>query len=137
MTRVLYVDDEPDIRDIAELALGLDPDFEVRTACSGDEALAILAQWPPDVALLDVMMPRMDGPTLLTRIRQLPGFADLPVIFVTARAQRGQQRRAACCAQHRQLPQFRPRKSITKDCAGCHAMSRRFAVRFTDWCSTV
>ncbi len=90
MTRVLYVDDEPDIRDIAELALGLDPTFDVRTASSGEEALAILSEWPADVALLDVMMPRMDGPTLLTHIRELPGFADLPVIFVTARAQRSE-----------------------------------------------
>jgi two-component system, OmpR family, response regulator len=90
MTRVLYVDDEPDIREIAEMALGLDPEFEIRTAPSGEEALALLADWPADVALLDVMMPEMDGPTLLGHIRQMPAFAALPVIFITARAQQSE-----------------------------------------------
>ena len=90
MMRVLYVDDEPDIREIAELALGLDPEFEVRTAGSGAEALGLMEDWAPDVALLDVMMPQMDGPALLSRIRERASFAELPVIFVTARAQRSE-----------------------------------------------
>lgn len=87
MIRVLYVDDEPDIREIAELALGLDAEFEVRTAASGSEALATLADWTPHVALFDVMMPGMDGPHLLARVRENPSWVDLPVVFVTARAQ--------------------------------------------------
>ena len=90
MTRVLYVDDEPDIREIAELALGLDPAFEVRTAASGAEALTLLAGWRADVALLDVMMPEMDGPTLLAQMRATPELANIPVIFVTARAQQSE-----------------------------------------------
>jgi two-component system OmpR family response regulator len=87
MTKILYVDDEPDIREIAEMALGLDPDFEVRLAASGEEALAIIAEWRPDIALLDVMMPEMDGPSLLKMMREREGSADIPVAFVTARAQ--------------------------------------------------
>jgi len=90
MTRLLYVDDEPDIREVAELALGLDPEFEVRTAGSAAEALQTLGDWAADVALLDVMMPGMDGPSLLARLRQMPEHAALPVIFVTARAQRAE-----------------------------------------------
>lgn len=90
MTRVLYVDDEADIREIVELALGLDPDFEVRTAASGAEALELLGRWPVDIALLDVTMPEMDGPTLLERMREVPELRDLPVAFVTARAQRSE-----------------------------------------------
>ncbi len=86
--RVLYVDDEPDIREIAEIALGLDPNIEVRLAASGDEALSLLSSWVPDVALLDVMMPGMDGPQLLLHIRDDVRLAALPVIFITARAQR-------------------------------------------------
>ena len=86
--RVLYVDDEPDIREIADLALSLDRDFEVRTASSGMEALHIIEQWLPDVALFDVMMPEMDGPSLLSHVRQMSTAAALSVIFVTARAQR-------------------------------------------------
>ena len=90
MIRVLYVDDEPDIREIAELALDLDPDFEVRTAGSGGEALTIMGTWRPDAALLDVMMPGMDGPSLLKQIRAQPALSDVPIIFVTARAQRSE-----------------------------------------------
>lgn len=88
MIRILYVDDEPDIREIAELALSLDPEIEVRTAASGKEALAVAAEWRPQLILLDVMMPFMDGPTTLTQLRLQPETRDIPVAFVTARAQR-------------------------------------------------
>jgi two-component system, OmpR family, response regulator len=87
VTRILYVDDEPDIREIAEMALGLDPDFEVRCAASANEALAIAAQWHPEIALLDVMMPEIDGPSLLRMMREREDLAAIPVAFVTARAQ--------------------------------------------------
>jgi two-component system OmpR family response regulator len=87
MTRVIYVDDEPDIREVAELSLCLDLDFEVRTASSGEQALEIVAEWIPDVILLDVMMPGMDGPSTLARLRESDASAAVPVIFVTARAQ--------------------------------------------------
>ena len=88
MTRVLYVDDEPDIREIAELSLTLDPRFEVRTAASGAEAIELAASWQPDIILLDVMMPAMDGPAVLAELRSR-GLA-MPVLFVTARAQRSE-----------------------------------------------
>lgn len=87
MTRILYVDDEPDIREIAELALSLDPEFEVRTVSSGEEAL-MAAQWQPSLILLDVMMPFMDGPATLARPRGNLATEAIPVAFVTARAQR-------------------------------------------------
>lgn len=90
MTRVLYVDDEPDIREIAEMALSLDPHFEVRTAAGGAEALAMVEEWTPGLILLDVMMPGMDGPEVLTRLRADPSTAAIPVVFVTARAQRSE-----------------------------------------------
>lgn len=90
MTRILYVDDEPDIREIAEMALSLEPTFDVRTASGGAEALALVAQWLPDAILLDVMMPHMDGPTVLAKLRENAETAMIPVIFVTARAQRAE-----------------------------------------------
>ena len=90
MIRVLYVDDEPDIREIAEMALSLDPEFEVRTAASGAEALDQAADWQPDVVLLDVMMPAMDGPAVLARLRENPVTATIRVAFVTARAHRSE-----------------------------------------------
>lgn len=87
MTRILYVDDEPDIREIAELALSLDPEIEVRLAASGAEALVLAAEWLPDLVLLDVMMPGLDGPSTLARLREDHATKDVPVVFITARAQ--------------------------------------------------
>jgi CheY-like chemotaxis protein len=85
--RVLHVDDEPDIREIVELSLSLDPDVRVRSCASGGDGLAAATDWSPDLILLDVMMPNMDGPTTLTYLRQNPRTANIPVVFMTARAQ--------------------------------------------------
>jgi CheY-like chemotaxis protein len=85
--RILHVDDEPDIREIVELSLGLNADFEVRACANGAEAVAVAAEWAPLLILLDVMMPGMDGPATLTELRKDPRTADIPVLFMTARAQ--------------------------------------------------
>ena len=87
MTRILYVDDEPDIREVAQMALELEEDLEVRLAASGAEGLAEAAAWSPDLILLDVMMPQMDGPTVLEKLRADPATASIPVVFITARTQ--------------------------------------------------
>lgn len=86
--RILYVDDDKDIRHIVKLSLALDPGIELRLCADGAEALAAAKndEWRPDLVMLDVMMPRMDGPTLMIELRDLPGFADKPFVFVTARA---------------------------------------------------
>lgn len=95
--KILYVDDEPDIREVATLSLEMDPDLEVRTAGSAQEALALLdaGDWTPDLLLLDVMMPGADGPTLLAAIRERPAFDAAPAVFITARAQRQESERLA------------------------------------------
>jgi len=85
--RVLHVDDEPDIREVVEFSLGLDPDLVIRSCASGEEALAVSEAWTPDVMLLDVMMPVMDGAATLVRLRENPRTAGIPVVFMTARAQ--------------------------------------------------
>jgi len=85
--RLLHIDDEPDIREIVEISLGLDPAFAVRSCKSGPEGLAAAADWKPDIILLDVMMPVMDGPATLAGLLANPGTASIPVIFMTARAQ--------------------------------------------------
>jgi CheY-like chemotaxis protein len=85
--RVLHVDDEPDIREVVEISLGLDPAFVTRSCSSGQEALAVALEWQPDIILLDVMMPVMDGPATLLRLREIAQTATIPVIFMTARAQ--------------------------------------------------
>lgn len=85
--RILYVDDDADLREIGEFALSLHPDIEVRTAASGDEALQLIdaGRWRPDGLLLDVMMPVMDGPTLLGEIRRRTTCEIIPAVFITAR----------------------------------------------------
>jgi CheY-like chemotaxis protein len=85
--RILHVDDEPDIREVVEMALGLDPIFSVRGCGSGEEAVSAASAWKPDLILLDVMMPVMDGPTTLSRLREKSNTATIPVVFMTARAQ--------------------------------------------------
>ncbi|HEY1750098.1 MAG TPA: response regulator [Caulobacteraceae bacterium] len=84
---VLYVDDEPDIREIAGIALGLDPGVTVRLAASGAQALEMVAAERPDVILLDVMMPTMDGPAVLKALQDAGASPAVPVAFITARTQ--------------------------------------------------
>ena len=85
---VLYVEDDPDIQMVAQMALEVVGGLSLRTCSSGREALqAALAGAVPDLILLDVMMPDMDGPTTLAELRKLPATAATPVIFMTAKVQ--------------------------------------------------
>ena len=85
--RVLYVDDEPDIRTVAVMSLQLNKDFEVHECASGADALQMARDWQPHVVLLDVMMPEMDGPMTRAAMRGDAATSDIPVVFVTARTQ--------------------------------------------------
>ena len=85
--RILLVDDEPDIREVVDVSLGLDPEFKMRACASGVDALVMAAQWSPSLILLDVMMPLMDGPATLANLRKNPRTAQIPVVFLTARTQ--------------------------------------------------
>jgi len=85
---LMHVDDEPDIREVAAMALELDPNLSLVSVGSGQEALDLIAAGQePDVILLDFMMPIMDGPGVLKRLRAMSGQELTPVIFMTARAQ--------------------------------------------------
>lgn len=81
--RVLAVDDEPEILDIIEKALG-SRDIEVTRATRGHEALALLRQSPPDLVLLDAMLPEVHGFEICQRIKRAPQYADIPVIIISA-----------------------------------------------------
>ena len=82
--KLLIVDDEPDIRTITRVAARRSAGWEVLGAGSGAEGLELARSERPDVILLDVMMPQMDGLELLERLRSEPETAQIPVIFLTA-----------------------------------------------------
>lgn len=85
LKRVLYIDDDADIREIAVTALELIGELEVDAFASGVEALSSEAPGSPDLLLLDVMMPNVDGPATLALLRRDPRFASAPAVFFTAK----------------------------------------------------
>ena len=87
LNRILYVEDEPDIQSVARLALEMVGGFTVKICSSGEEAVREAAGFAPDMILLDVMMPGMDGPTTLKALREQPALAQIPVAFMTAKVQ--------------------------------------------------
>lgn len=86
ITKVLMIDDEPDIRKVGLLSLRAVGKWEVTAASSGPEGLELALKERPDVILLDIMMPGMDGPTTLGMLRERPETRSIPVIFLTAKA---------------------------------------------------
>ncbi len=87
LRRVLCVEDERDIHEIVRLALALVGGLAVKTCSSGAEAVAEAADFAPDLILLDVMMPGMDGPATLQALRQIPAVSRTPIAFMTAKTE--------------------------------------------------
>ncbi|QLE40860.1 response regulator [Nostoc sp. C052] len=90
--RILIIDDEEDIRETTQICLEITNEWEVLTAGSGREGLLKAAFEHPDVILLDVMMPDMDGLTTLENLQANPQTQNIPVILLTAKAQAAEQR---------------------------------------------
>lgn len=88
LRKILYAEDEDDIRAIAQIALEDIGGFEVRYCSNGRKTLEQAKDFIPDLLLLDVMMPEMDGPTTLKELRKRPDFTQIPAIFMTAKIQR-------------------------------------------------
>ena len=93
--RILIIDDEDDIREVAQVSLELVGDFEVLTATCGPDGVERARSGQPDAILLDVMMPDMDGPTTLAQLRSDPATQHIPVLFLTAKAQPVERARLA------------------------------------------
>jgi len=87
LSRILYVEDEPDIQQVARMALEMVGGYTVHVCSSGQEAVDTAAEFAPDLILLDVMMPGMDGPTTLKALREISSLALTPVAFMTAKVQ--------------------------------------------------
>ena len=85
--KVLLAEDEEDIRKVAQMSLQFRSGWKVALASNGEECLAKAADDPPDLILLDCMMPKLDGYETCRRLKQDPSLRHIPVIFLTAKAQ--------------------------------------------------
>ncbi|AFY48468.1 response regulator with CheY-like receiver domain and winged-helix DNA-binding domain [Nostoc sp. PCC 7524] len=89
--RILVIDDEDGVREIIQISLESTTNWEILTASSGREGIEIAQSQHPDVILLDVMMPYMDGPTTFKQLRAITATCDIPAILLTAKAQSCEQ----------------------------------------------
>jgi len=87
LQKILYAEDEPDIQSIAQMALEMMGGYTLKLCQNGQQAVNEAEAFAPDLILLDVMMPEMDGPTALKEMRKMPSLANTPVIFMTAKVQ--------------------------------------------------
>jgi len=87
VNNILYVEDEVDIQTIAKIALEDIGGFNVKICSSGQEAIELIESFNPDLILLDVMMPGIDGPETLKRLKKLNLLGNSSIIFMTAKVQ--------------------------------------------------
>lgn len=90
LQRILHVEDDISIQEVARVALEIVGGFEIVSCDDGQSALVRADEWQPDLILLDVMMPGVDGPTTLSRLRSQPSTREIPVVFMTAKVQPGE-----------------------------------------------
>ena len=87
LKRILYAEDEIDIQEIVKISLIELGGFDLQVCSSGEELLEEYAGFAPDLILLDVMMPVMDGISTFNTLKEMPDFTDTPVVFMTAKVQ--------------------------------------------------
>lgn len=87
LEKIMIIDDERDLQEIAAFSLATAGNYHVKVCSSGEEALEVLKEFTPQMVLLDVMMPKMDGPTLYQKMKDLPGVQSAVVVFVTAKVE--------------------------------------------------
>lgn len=85
LKRILYVEDEPDIRTITTIALQNVGKFNIKAFSNGEEALEHVLEFSPELVLLDVMMPGMDGLSIFHALHSTPSTSKIPVVFMTAK----------------------------------------------------
>lgn len=90
--RVVLIDDDPDLRKLVQLTLEFTAGWEVTAAADGAEGLEAVRKVKPDVAVVDVMMPGMDGYEVCQRLKGDPETAEIPIVFLTARKELNAER---------------------------------------------
>jgi CheY-like chemotaxis protein len=90
---VLLVDDEDDIREVAQMSLEMTAGWKIESANNGAAGIAKALEVSPDAILLDVMMPDMDGPSTFLKMREIPALYNTPVILLTAKVQAADKER--------------------------------------------
>ena len=85
--KILYAEDEPDVQTIVEISVWSMSEHEIKTCPNGKLLLECVEDYKPDLILLDIMMPEMDGPTTHKNLQLNEKTKDIPVIFITAKAQ--------------------------------------------------
>lgn len=85
LKKIMYVEDDPDLRKIVSVCLETKGGFTVRVCDSGEQALKQVGEFQPDLIIMDVIMPDMNGPETLGELRKRPGTAAIPVLFMTSR----------------------------------------------------
>ena len=91
--RILFIDDEDDIKTLAQFCLETEAGWSMMSAASGAEGIAIAQAEQPDAILLDAMMPDLDGLQTIARLLDNPETKNIPVVFITAKAQASDRRR--------------------------------------------
>lgn len=87
LKKILYAEDEIDVQTIVEISIWSTSDYQIKIYGNGKLLLDAVEEYKPDLIMLDVMMPEMDGPTTFTHLQANEKTKDIPVIFITAKAQ--------------------------------------------------
>lgn len=90
LQRILLAEDDPDVLEITAFTLSHLGGFALETCQTGSQVVEIAQRFHPDLILLDVMMPDMDGPAALAALRATASCAGIPVVFITAKIQPGE-----------------------------------------------
>jgi DNA-binding response OmpR family regulator len=93
LSRILYVEDDADIREIVKMSLKMLGQFQVAACDSCATALSLVDEFSPELLLLDVMMPDVDGPATLRMLRERVSASTAPAIFITAKVEPGDMQR--------------------------------------------
>ena len=110
--RILVVEDQPDNRQIIRDMLA-PTDYEITEAENGEQALAAIAKQRPDLILMDIQLPIMDGYTATSRIKSDPALRSIPIIAVTSYALSGEEKKARGGCDYVPKP-FSPRQLLAK-----------------------